>query len=34
MGFPDIAIIVGDRATLVVDTGLAPRNGATAARER
>lgn len=32
MGFPNIAIIVGDRATLVVDTGLGPRNGATAAR--
>src|ERR1700679_2936871 len=32
MGFPNIAIIVGDRATLVVDTGLGPRNGATIAR--
>ncbi len=32
MGFPNIAIIVGDRATLVVDTGLGPRNGATVAR--
>jgi alkyl sulfatase BDS1-like metallo-beta-lactamase superfamily hydrolase len=32
MGFPNIAIIVGDRTTLVVDTGLALRNGATAAR--
>jgi glyoxylase-like metal-dependent hydrolase (beta-lactamase superfamily II) len=32
MGFPNIAIVVGDRATLVVDTGLGPRNGATAAR--
>lgn len=32
MGFPNIAIIVGERATLVVDTGLGPRNGATAAR--
>ena len=31
-GFPNIAIIVGDRATLVVDTGLGARNGATAAR--
>src|SRR3974390_2089436 len=29
MGFPNIAIIVGNRATLVVDTGLGPRNGAT-----
>jgi glyoxylase-like metal-dependent hydrolase (beta-lactamase superfamily II) len=32
MGFPNIAIIVGSRATLVVDTGLGPKNGATAAR--
>jgi glyoxylase-like metal-dependent hydrolase (beta-lactamase superfamily II) len=32
MGFPNIAIIVGDRATLVVDTGMGPRNGATVAR--
>ncbi len=32
MGFPIIAIIVGDRAMLVVDTGLGPRNGATVAR--
>jgi glyoxylase-like metal-dependent hydrolase (beta-lactamase superfamily II) len=32
MGFPNIAIVVGNRATLVVDTGLGPRNGATAAR--
>ena len=32
MGFPNIAIIVGNRATLVVDTGLGPRNGATIAR--
>jgi glyoxylase-like metal-dependent hydrolase (beta-lactamase superfamily II) len=32
MGFPNIAIIVGNRATLVVDTGLGPRNGATVAR--
>ena len=32
MGFPNIAIIVGTRATLVVDTGLGPRNGATIAR--
>jgi glyoxylase-like metal-dependent hydrolase (beta-lactamase superfamily II) len=32
LGFPNIAIIVGDRATLVVDTGLGPRNGATVAR--
>src|ERR1700735_4226050 len=32
MGFPNIAIVVGSRATLVVDTGLGARNGATAAR--
>ena len=32
MGFPNIAIVVGSKATLVVDTGLGPRNGATAAR--
>ena len=32
VGFPNIAIIVGSRATLVVDTGLGPRNGATAMR--
>ena len=32
MGFPNIAIIVGSHATLVVDTGLGPKNGATAAR--
>jgi len=31
-GFPNIAIIVGSRATLVVDTGLGPKNGATIAR--
>jgi glyoxylase-like metal-dependent hydrolase (beta-lactamase superfamily II) len=31
-GFPNIAIIVGSRATLVVDTGLGARNGATVAR--
>jgi glyoxylase-like metal-dependent hydrolase (beta-lactamase superfamily II) len=28
LGFPNIAIVVGDRATLVVDTGLGERNGA------
>ena len=33
MGFPNIGIVVGSRATLVVDTGLGPRNGAIAARE-
>lgn len=32
LGFPNIAIITGDRATLVVDTGLGPSNGATVAR--
>src|ERR1039458_10595038 len=32
MGWPNIAIVVGNRATLVVDTGLGPRNGATIAR--
>ena len=31
-GFPNIAIVVGTRATLVVDTGMGPRNGATVAR--
>jgi glyoxylase-like metal-dependent hydrolase (beta-lactamase superfamily II) len=33
MGFPNIGIIVGNRATLVVDTGLGARNGATVVRE-
>ena len=32
LGFPNVAIVVGNTATLVVDTGLGPRNGATAAR--
>lgn len=32
MGWPNIAIVVGSRATLVVDTGLGSRNGATIAR--
>jgi glyoxylase-like metal-dependent hydrolase (beta-lactamase superfamily II) len=32
LGFPNVAIITGDRATLVVDTGLGPSNGATVAR--
>ena len=31
-GFPNIAIVVGTRATLVVDTGMGPQNGATVAR--
>ncbi len=33
VGFPNVAIVVGTRATLVVDTGLGPRNGAIVARE-
>jgi len=33
MGFPNVGIIVGDRATLVVDTGMGPRNGATVMHE-
>jgi glyoxylase-like metal-dependent hydrolase (beta-lactamase superfamily II) len=32
MGFPNIGIVVGTRATLVVDTGLGPRNGETVAK--
>jgi len=32
MGFPNIGIVVGRSATLVVDTGLGPRNGATIAK--
>ncbi len=32
MGFPNIAIVVGTHGTLVVDTGLGPRNGTTIAR--
>jgi glyoxylase-like metal-dependent hydrolase (beta-lactamase superfamily II) len=32
MGFPNIGIVVGNRATLVIDTGLGPRNGATVMR--
>ncbi len=31
-GFPNIAIVVGSRATLIVDTGLGAKNGATVAR--
>src|SRR3954451_16546654 len=32
MGWPNIGIVVGSRAVLVVDTGLGPHNGATIAR--
>lgn len=32
MGWPNIGIVVGDRAVLVVDTGLGPRNGSTISR--
>ncbi len=32
IGFPNVAIVVGGQATLVVDTGLGRRNGATVAR--
>jgi glyoxylase-like metal-dependent hydrolase (beta-lactamase superfamily II) len=32
IGFPNVVIVVGGRATLVVDTGLGPRNGATVLR--
>ena len=32
MGFPNVAIVVGSRAALIVDTGLGPRNGATVSR--
>jgi glyoxylase-like metal-dependent hydrolase (beta-lactamase superfamily II) len=33
VGFPNIAYVVGERATLAVDTGLGPRNGAVVLRE-
>jgi glyoxylase-like metal-dependent hydrolase (beta-lactamase superfamily II) len=33
IGFPNIGIIVGDRATLVVDTGMGPSNGAIVVRQ-
>ena len=33
LGFPNIGIIVGSRATLVVDTGMGARNGAVVVRE-
>ncbi|MGE0444567.1 MAG: hypothetical protein AB7P99_05010, partial [Vicinamibacterales bacterium] len=32
-GVPNVGIIVGSRATLVVDTGLGPRNGEAIVRE-
>jgi len=32
MGFPNIGIVVGRRGTLIIDTGLGPRNGAVVAR--
>src|SRR5262245_4331833 len=32
-GVPNVGIIVGSKATLVVDTGLGPRNGETVLRE-
>jgi glyoxylase-like metal-dependent hydrolase (beta-lactamase superfamily II) len=33
IGWPNVAIVVGDRATLVVDTGMGQRNGAVVLRE-
>lgn len=33
VGFPNIGIVVGNRATLVVDTGLGPRNGAIVVKQ-
>jgi glyoxylase-like metal-dependent hydrolase (beta-lactamase superfamily II) len=33
VGFPNIAIVTGSRATLVVDTGMGPKNGAVIVRE-
>lgn len=33
VGFPNIAIVTGSRGTLVVDTGMGPRNGAVIVRE-
>jgi glyoxylase-like metal-dependent hydrolase (beta-lactamase superfamily II) len=32
-GFPNIGIVIGERASLVIDTGLGPRNGALVAKE-
>jgi len=33
IGFPNIAIVTGMRGTLVIDTGMGPRNGAVVLRE-
>src|SRR5947209_5906771 len=33
IGFPNVGIVVGSRATLVVDTGMGPRNGAVVMRQ-
>jgi glyoxylase-like metal-dependent hydrolase (beta-lactamase superfamily II) len=33
LGFPNIAIVTGTRAVLVVDTGMGPRNGSAVMRE-
>src|SRR4051794_26400780 len=33
VGFPNVAFVVGTRATLVVDSGMGPQNGAIIARE-
>ena len=33
VGFPNVIIVVGNGATLVVDTGLGPKNGAIVVRE-
>src|SRR6202521_900743 len=32
VGFPNVGIVVGSRGTLVIDTGLGARNGATVVR--
>ena len=33
VGFPNVALVAGSRATLVVDSGMGPRNGAVIAKE-
>jgi glyoxylase-like metal-dependent hydrolase (beta-lactamase superfamily II) len=33
IGWPNVAIVLGSRGTLVVDTGMGPRNGATVMRQ-